>query len=275
MMREIVTKPLEFVLMITMHMAVTGQADQAEVTGILGQNVTLQFRFNQTIITKTSHFAVYKTGPKKMAEWFPQKGCSTGFSIYLDNSSALYQITNLTHGHTGTYWATLFTKSGPARRSSSVRLLVLEENRPDTISHVEENRQTTKHTPRTSHLPFSGPVIAIFVVSLVVVFAAVFPCLFWCCVRTRGTKDGAIFRADVNADGNSQPSTQAPPEPTFVYSLLDFPKRLPTPLKDKPTLTARRRDGVGAGAKAQARTTEKKTIAGKQLRDLLKNKTIL
>ncbi|XP_061739370.1 uncharacterized protein LOC133540619 isoform X3 [Nerophis ophidion] len=223
MMREIVTKPLEFVLMITMHMAVTGQADQAEVTGILGQNVTLQFRFNQTIITKTSHFAVYKTGPKKMAEWFPQKGCSTGFSIYLDNSSALYQITNLTHGHTGTYWATLFTKSGPARRSSSVRLLVLEENRPDTR-----------------------------------------------------TKDGAIFRADVNADGNSQPSTQAPPEPTFVYSLLDFPKRLPTPLKDKPTLTAaRRRDGVGAGAKAQARTTEKKTIAGKQLRDLLKNKTIL
>nr|XP_061831966.1 uncharacterized protein LOC133616563 [Nerophis lumbriciformis] len=237
MVREIVTKPLEFVLMITMHMVVTGPG-QAEVTGILGQNVTLQFRFNQTIITKRSHFAVYTTGPKKMAEWFPQKGCSTCFGLYLDNSSARYQITNLTHGHTGTYWATLFTKSGLARPSSSVHLLVLEEDSHDTISHVEENRGTTKHTPRTSHLPFSDPVIAIPVVSLVVLLAAVLPCLFWCCVRTRGTKVGAFFRADVNADGNSQPSTQAPPaapEPTFVYSVLDFPKRLPTPLKDKPT----------------------------------------
>ncbi|XP_061883505.1 uncharacterized protein LOC133634871 [Entelurus aequoreus] len=225
---------------------------QAEVTGILGQNVTLQFRFNQTIISKRSHFAVYTTGPKKMAEWLPQKGCSTCLGLYLDNSSAHYQITNLTHGHSGTYWATLFTKSGPARQSSSVHLLVLEENSHDTtcivfssvtcsfmaVSRVEGNRRITKHTPGTSHLPFSGPVIAILVVSLVVLLAAVLPFLFWCCVRTRGTKVGAFFRTDVNADGNSQPSTQAPPtapEPTFVYSVLDFPKRLPTPLKDKPT----------------------------------------
>ncbi|XP_054646913.1 uncharacterized protein LOC129189333 isoform X1 [Dunckerocampus dactyliophorus] len=228
MVEEIVTKRLGLVLMITTHMVISGPG-QAEVTGIVSHNVTLQFTFNDAITAK-SHFAVYTTGPQKMAECSPRKGCSTGkrgFDLYFDNSSVLCQITNLTQGHTGTYWATLFTEGGQTRPSPSVHLIVQEENSHDTNSHEQENSTTTKYQPRESSPLFFGPIFAVLVVSLVVLLAATLPCFFWRCVRAR----------DCSAEENSQPATQVPPavpEPTFVYSVMDFPMRQATHLKEKP-----------------------------------------
>ncbi|XP_054646917.1 uncharacterized protein LOC129189333 isoform X2 [Dunckerocampus dactyliophorus] len=201
MVEEIVTKRLGLVLMITTHMVISGPG-QAEVTGIVSHNVTLQFTFNDAITAK-SHFAVYTTGPQKMAECSPRKG------------------------HTGTYWATLFTEGGQTRPSPSVHLIVQEENSHDTNSHEQENSTTTKYQPRESSPLFFGPIFAVLVVSLVVLLAATLPCFFWRCVRAR----------DCSAEENSQPATQVPPavpEPTFVYSVMDFPMRQATHLKEKP-----------------------------------------
>ncbi|XP_057697820.1 uncharacterized protein LOC130919270 isoform X2 [Corythoichthys intestinalis] len=115
------------VLMISTHSVITGQS-RAKITGILGDDITLQFTFN-TSVSNSSHFAIYLEGNKK-AEYCPSKGCSRehGFHIYSENSHVFCLITNLTQGHSGTYWATLFPEGTPTQRSSRVHLIIQEKS---------------------------------------------------------------------------------------------------------------------------------------------------
>nr|XP_057928947.1 uncharacterized protein LOC131129409 [Doryrhamphus excisus] len=231
MLEENVTKRFGLVLMITTQMVISGWG-QVEVKGVVSRNVTLRFVLNDSVTTK-SHFAVYTTGSQKMAECFPRKGCfpgKPGFDLYVGNFSVLCRITNVTQGHAGIYWVTLFTERGRTRRSPSVHLVVREEDGHDTNSHKQENSTTTKSVLQERPGPFLGPIIAVIVVSLVVLLAATLACFLWHRIQAR----------DRSAEGNSQPSPQVPPavpETTFVYSVLDFPMRQATPDKDEPKRT--------------------------------------
>lgn len=101
---------------------------RAEVTGLLSNNITLQFPFNVSI-SNNSHFAVY-IDSKKIAEY--RQGDRTGvFDVYSKNTTVFYHITNLNLNDSGYYWASLF-KEGYAEESDKVQLIVREENRSST-----------------------------------------------------------------------------------------------------------------------------------------------
>ncbi|XP_057697818.1 uncharacterized protein LOC130919270 isoform X1 [Corythoichthys intestinalis] len=170
------------VLMISTHSVITGQS-RAKITGILGDDITLQFTFN-TSVSNSSHFAIYLEGNKK-AEYCPSKGCSRehGFHIYSENSHVFCLITNLTQGHSGTYWATLFPEGTPTQRSSRVHLIIQEKSN-NTVSGAQENKNTTKNQSSI----FTTVIIAVIVVLLVVLLAGTLTWFFRCCVRAGGSK---------------------------------------------------------------------------------------
>lgn len=94
----------------------------AQVIGIFGSNITLQFTFNVSI-NDNSQIGIYITGEKKIDDFKSGKG---SFVIYPQNNSVFYHITNLTQNHTNTYWASLF--GGNLRKSNEVKLTVEERN---------------------------------------------------------------------------------------------------------------------------------------------------
>ncbi|XP_061154064.1 uncharacterized protein LOC133167337 [Syngnathus typhle] len=223
-----VPKSLWFVLTIATHLIING-CSRAQVTGLLGHDVTLRFTFN-TNITNSSHFAVYLVGQKK-AEYCPWKGCAKkhGFDIYSENSFVFFQIINLTEEHNGTYSATLFPQSGPPEESNKVHLIVQEKSNK-TVPHEQEHRKPTEYQPSI----FSTTTITVLVVLPVISLAATLAWFFRCYVRARVNK----------ADENSSPSTQVATVSTnnmlqaeFAYSVLDFPKKEFTVLTDEPNNT--------------------------------------
>ncbi|KAG7230670.1 hypothetical protein INR49_025387 [Caranx melampygus] len=143
---KIVTKSVGLVLIATAHMILNGLS-HAEVTGILGSNITLYFKFNDTVLRHNSHFAVYTTGEKKIAYCSKENVCSGGafYHIYPENMSVLYHITNLSRNHSQIYWISLFD-SGPAKESNRVKLIVQEENRTSTDKHQQPQQQNSNPT---------------------------------------------------------------------------------------------------------------------------------
>ncbi|XP_061538775.1 uncharacterized protein LOC133405840 [Phycodurus eques] len=224
-----VSKPHCLILMIASQLVVNG-CSRADVAGILGHNVILQFRFN-TSVTDRSHFAVYFLDNKK-AEHCPWEGCSRerGFEVYAKNSSIFCHITNLTQGHSGTYRGTLFHKNGPVEESNTVHLIIQEEKINNTVSHAQENRKTTKYPPKY----FSSAIIAVLVVLPVVLLATSLSWFFWCRVRVRGNKAQQNSPAATQVDSVASNNMQ---EGAFAYSVLDFPKREVTLLDSKPNDT--------------------------------------
>ncbi|XP_077391373.1 uncharacterized protein LOC144027587 [Festucalex cinctus] len=217
------------VLTIATHLIINSHSRRTQITGILGNDVALQFTLN-TSITNSSHFAVYlvQGTNKKMAEYCPWSGCSSqrGFHIYAENSSAFCQITNPTQAHSGTYKASLFSKSKPPEESNEVHLIIREETSNSNNSREHEYRKTTNYPPSI----FSSVTLTVLVVLPAVLLAAILPGFFWCCVQARAKK----------AQQNSSPSTQVVsvvsnnmPEADFTYSVLDFPKKDTTLLVNK------------------------------------------
>ncbi|XP_045905458.1 uncharacterized protein LOC123971007 [Micropterus dolomieu] len=228
MVDNIVTKPLGLVVIIAAHMVFNGPS-RAEVTGLLSNNITLQFPFNVSI-SNNSHFAVY-IDSKKIAEY--RQGDRTGvFDVYSKNTTVFYHITNLNLNDSGYYWASLF-KEGYAEESDKVQLIVREENRSSTVP-PELNNNTT---PENSERPSFSHIITVFVVSPVVLLAAIFPWLIWCLVRTQDKDQPPPQQTSNHTVQEIVEVSNNVPAPSVVYSVLDFPKRPSAVLEINPNDT--------------------------------------
>ncbi|XP_071342098.1 uncharacterized protein [Trachinotus anak] len=188
MVDNIGTKSAGLILIAAAHMIFKGSS-QAEVTGTLGSNVTLKFRFNGTVLHPDSHFAIYITGQRKIAELNNKVWSGEGVLDIYPKNTVLYHITNLRLNHSEIYWASLFV-SGFITESNKVQLIVQEENRSSTV-----------------------------------LLAATLLCLIWCLMRT---KDKQRQPQQENSNPTVQETVQEAnrvPPPSLVYSVLDFPKR--------------------------------------------------
>nr|XP_043899423.1 uncharacterized protein LOC122780499 isoform X1 [Solea senegalensis] len=233
MVDNLITKPLGLVLLATAHMVCNGPG-QAEVTGTLGSNVTLQFTFNDTVVSNHSYFAIYITGLKKIAEYNSKGGIGGGvFDIY-QNTSIRYHITRLKQNQSGIYWASLFLGSGLPKESNKVHLIVQSENRNNTDSPLPNN--TRKIEERGSPGVFSFHIVTVLVVLSVVLLAAVLPLFTWCLMRAKDTQQQQQPQQNSNITVQQETVEEATSvsPPSLVYSVLDFPRRSPTPLHVDP-----------------------------------------
>ncbi|XP_072245385.1 uncharacterized protein [Leuresthes tenuis] len=238
MVGNIVRKPLGFILIVTTHVIFNAaehsnsklqSPGQANVTGILGNNITLQFTFNVKI-PKNISLAVYKTGEKKISEYPQFRRC---FEVFSKNSTVFYHITNLSWNNSEVYWASLFN-SGAAIVSNKVQLIVQEEDRvpTDPIPTIP----TISPGSGSSKL-ISPDAVTILVVTPVMLLAAVLLFLICCLVKTKDQQEEEPQR-------NSNPTVQESiedsihvPRPSLVYSVLDFPKRPPAVVEFHPSET--------------------------------------
>ncbi|XP_047198743.1 uncharacterized protein LOC118120631 [Hippoglossus stenolepis] len=232
MVDNIVRRPIGLVLLATAHMVLNGPSQApVEFTGTLGSSFTFHFRFNDTVINENSHFAVYITGQKKIAE-HKYKGNLGVFTI-CQNTSVLYRIKKLKQNDSEMYWVSLFPESGPPRESNKVQLSVQDGNRSVTVSPRPINATTTEN-PGSSG-PFSS-YLAPVLVAPVVLLAAVLPLLIWCLVRTKEKQQQPQQNSNPTVQEAVAGSNTGPP-PSLIYSVLDFAKRPPAALGMKPNDT--------------------------------------
>ncbi|XP_056233707.1 uncharacterized protein LOC130170457 [Seriola aureovittata] len=226
MVDNIVTKAVGLVLITTAHMISNGSS-QAGVTGTLGSNITLQFRFNDTVLHRNSHFAVYVKGERKIYERKKAKACPGGcfLNIDLNNASVEYHITNLRLNHSDLYWVSLFD-SVPPIDSNKVQLIVKEENRSSTVPPLPTNITIIEDSGSSSFFSFHNVIV--LVVLPVVLLAAALPLLIWCLVITKEQQQPQQQNSNPTVQETSLESNRVPP-PSLVYSILDFPKR-PSPI---------------------------------------------
>ncbi|XP_034738354.1 uncharacterized protein LOC117950997 [Etheostoma cragini] len=216
MVDNIVSKPLRLVLIFTAHM-VFNDTSQAEVTRILGTNITLEFKFN-TSVTKV--ISVYKNH-NKIAGYSGGKISSNegNFDIYLKNTSVFFCIANLTLNHSGIYSASLFMDLEPAKESNNQeQLIVREENKSSTVLSKQNDITTSKDSGSLSY------IVTVLVVSPVVLLAAALPLLIWCLVRTNDKQPPSQQSSNPTVQETVEASYNVP-EPPLIYSVLDFPKR--------------------------------------------------
>ncbi|XP_044218654.1 uncharacterized protein LOC122989684 isoform X2 [Thunnus albacares] len=202
MVDNIVTKPLGIVLIVTAHMVFNGHSK--EVTGILGNNITLEFILNATI-TKNSHIAVYRSGPHKIAECRPDSYCSESheYDVYRGKVSVFCNISNLKRNHSDIYWASLFMDMNLPKESDKVKLSVREDNRSSTDSPMPTYSTIPEHRG-TSNL-FVFYIVTVLVVLCVVLLAAVLSWLIWCLVRTKDKQQTTATTTELlsHSTGNS------------------------------------------------------------------------
>lgn len=233
MVDNIVTKPLGIVLIVTAHMVFNGHSK--EVTGILGNNITLEFILNATI-TKNSHIAVYRSGPHKIVECPSDSYCSESheYDVSRGTVSVFCHISNLKRNHSDIYWASLFIDLNPPKESDKVKLSVREDNRSSTDSPMPTYSTIPEHRG-TSNL-FVFYIVTVLVVLCVVLLAAVLSWLIWCLVRTKDKQQQQRQSSYPTVQETVQASNIVP-APSVVYSILDFPKRPPAVLEMSPNDT--------------------------------------
>lgn len=222
MVDNIIPKSLGVVLIIA-HMGFI-DCSRPKFTGILGENITLQFTFNISI-TNRSLFSI-NTGighnnKSKVAQY--QQGESKSqdtIYTYPKNDHVICHITNLRKNHSGFYWASLF--EGPILIQSETVELTVDGNRISTVAPTQEDilMTTNSVSSHSSHI-----TMTVLVVSPVVLVAAALAWLIWSLVRTKDKKEQSPQQ-------NSNPTIQETVEASnpisaasVVYSVLDFPKR--------------------------------------------------
>ncbi|XP_069008989.1 uncharacterized protein [Embiotoca jacksoni] len=237
MVDNIIQKCLGFILIITVHMVLNGPS-YAEVTGILGNSITLQFIFNVSI-HNYHHLSIYITGETKIADYSSCKDC---FEVHPENASVFYRITNLSLNNSQTYWAILFLhnssrKMSTITTSNRVQLIVRVENKSTTVSPVPTTFTTTQGNG--NHSLLSNDIVTVLVVLPVLLLAAVLPALLCCLMKTKDKQlhpqplpqsSNATLQETVEASNNV-------PAPSLIYSVLDFPKRAPAVVEMNPSDT--------------------------------------
>ncbi|XP_028444147.1 uncharacterized protein LOC114562094 [Perca flavescens] len=231
MVDNIVSKSLGLVLIVTAHMVFNGTS-RAEVTGILGNSISLEFKFN---INVTGHLAFYTNHTGKIAEYLQGKISSSEGDFYVNpkNMSVFFHITNLKLNHSGIYWASMFMDSGPVIESNNrEQLIVREENRSSTVPPKLNDTTTKKGSGSPSQI-----VITVLVVSPVVLLAAALPLLIWCLVKTNDTQQPSSQQSSNPTVQETVDASYNVPAPPLVYSVLDFPKRPSAVLEINPSDT--------------------------------------
>ncbi|XP_008277614.1 uncharacterized protein LOC103355549 [Stegastes partitus] len=230
MVDNIVTKPLGFVLIVTAHMVFNGPS-HAAVIGSLGDNITLSFTF-PVKFKKDSVFGLYTTGEQKIID---NKNCRSCFDIFPGNSSVFYHITNLSRNHSKTYWVSVILKTTLIENSDNVSLIVREQSR-STATPVPTEFTTPEGSGSSSINSFH--IVSVLAVSPVVLLAAALPVLIYCFAKTRDKQQQQMPRHSSNPTVQEivEPSSNVP-APSLVYSVLDFPKRLPAPVEMNPSDT--------------------------------------
>ncbi|XP_005730323.1 uncharacterized protein LOC102209246 isoform X2 [Pundamilia nyererei] len=221
-----ITKPLGLVFIITAHM-VFNDPSHAQVIGIFGSNITLQFTFNVSI-NVNSQIGIYITGEKKIDDFKSWKG---SFVICPQNNSVFYHIINLTLNHTNTYWASLF--GGNLRKSNEVKLTVEERNISCTAP--PPSTKPTVFNESSNSLSINK-IIIIFAVLPVVLLATVLPWLICSLVRPKDKQQQQQERPQSSTPTvqESVASLSSVSAPSVIYSVLDFPKRPPTIVEINP-----------------------------------------
>lgn len=111
-------------------------SSHVDVTGILGDNVTLEFTFSPNITVKSnSHYAIYRhiSGHEKhKIEEYKSGKEEDIFDVYPKNNSVSWRIINLKVNDTGSYYVSLFHASVPPKESNKVKLSVQQVNRSST-----------------------------------------------------------------------------------------------------------------------------------------------
>lgn len=221
-----ITKPLGLVLIVTAHM-VFNDPSHAEVIGIFGSNITLQFTFNISI-TENSQIGIYTTGEKKIDDF---KSGKSSFDIYPQNNSVFYHITNLTLNHTNTYWASLF---GVIPIKSNEVKLIVEERNISSTAPLPSTKPTVHVNESSSSFPTSN-IIIIFAVLPVVLLATVLPWLICSLVRPKDKQQQQQSpQSSTPTVQESVASSSSVSAPSVIYSVLDFPKRPPTVVEINP-----------------------------------------
>ncbi|XP_029285090.1 uncharacterized protein LOC115006761 [Cottoperca gobio] len=226
MFDNVISKPLGLVLIVTAHMVFNGLS-QAEITGLPGTNVTLQFTFNVSV---PESFAVYTKNhttkyTQKVAGYSQGKSSSKeeNVKVYAKNMSVFFHITNLKLSQSGIYWASLFRDLGLPKESKMVELIVQDENRSSTVPPVPND--ITINEDSGSPSLFSSQFVTVLVVSLVVLLAAAFSLLIWCLVRSKDKQQPPPQQSSNPTVQKTDEASNNVPAPPLVYSFLDFPKR--------------------------------------------------
>ncbi|XP_015253374.1 PREDICTED: uncharacterized protein LOC107103345 [Cyprinodon variegatus] len=223
------TKPIGLVFIITAHMVLYGSS-HADVTAFIGQDISLHFSFNTTI-SKNSTFGIYKTQEKKISEYPRHK---EKFEIYPVNSSICFHIKNLSLDDASIYWATLFLDSFPAL-SNKVNLTVKEDDRSTTDPPVLCT--FTKTTTDGSSSFFSSRVVTVVALSPLLLFAALLLFMVICFAKPKAQTQDASRRTSNPTMQETVEVSVTTPEPSLVYSVLDFPKRPPSAMEIAPNDT--------------------------------------
>lgn len=229
MVDNIVTKLLALVLIAVAHM-VFNVHSQAEVPGILGDNITLSFKFNTTL-TKNSHFGVYKIqlDSTKIAE-FNNGSRGDVFKVYPRNSSVSWHISNLTLNDNGSYFVSLYSPPRPPKESNRVLLIIREGNKSSTVPTIQSDTSIPEQSGSSSL------IVTVFVVSPVVLLVAVLLSFICCLVRAKGKQETPQQNSTPTVQETVEASTNVPGS-SVVYSVLDFPKRPSAVLEMNPSDT--------------------------------------
>ncbi|KAK5606062.1 hypothetical protein CRENBAI_000925 [Crenichthys baileyi] len=197
----------------------------ADVRGVVGQNISLQFTFNSSI-RNDSRIAVYKCTDKeqKISEYPNYKNV---FEIYPENSSIRFHLINLSLNHTEIYWATLF-KNLKSKNSEKVQLTVQEENRSTSVPPVLSTFTKTANSGTSSF--FSSRVLTVIVVSPFLLLAALLSFLVICLVKAKDQTQERPQRASNPTIEETVEVSVNTAGPSLVYSVLDFSKRPPSAL---------------------------------------------
>ncbi|XP_007541167.1 uncharacterized protein LOC103129877 [Poecilia formosa] len=214
------TKPLGLVLIVTAHM-VFYDPSHADVIGIVGQNISLHFKFNKTITDK-SHIIVYKCPDKeiKISEYPYYKN---EFKIYPEDSSIHFHITNLSLNHSETYWAILVIDLITTLSKNKVKLIVQEDNLTTTVP--PETSTFTKTSSNGSSSFFSSQIVTVIVVSPFLLLAALLPFLVICLPKTKDQTQEGPQRSSTPTTQETVEVSVSTTDQSLVYSVLDFPKR--------------------------------------------------
>ncbi|XP_054906130.1 uncharacterized protein LOC129372694 isoform X2 [Poeciliopsis prolifica] len=222
MVENSLAKPLGLVLILTAHM-VFCDSSHADVTGIVGQNISLHFKFNTTITYK-SNFVVYKClGKEEKISEYPNY--KNEFEIYPENSSIQYHMANLNLNQSETYWA-ISVIDLKTTHSNKVKLIVREEN--PTTAVPPETSTFTKTTNNGSSSFSSSQIVTVIVVSPFLLLVALLPFLVICLPKPKDQPQERPQRFSTATTQDTVEVTISTTDHSLVYSVLDFPKRPPS-----------------------------------------------
>ncbi|KAK7901580.1 hypothetical protein WMY93_018349 [Mugilogobius chulae] len=220
-------------VVMAMALLSAGQRSTEVVTGILGSNITLTFKFNISRISLTD-IALYRdTGAEgNKSKIMEAKNNPGAFTIHTENATVLYHMINLTMKDSQTYYVGILVP--PVSESNRVQLLVIQENSttagkyrtsPSALLLAPLCPDDRDRSRGLSSPALTGAVLCPLLLLMLLLTAALLTA-HWCLRRTKET-NGQVQDSSIPTvhDRVVSTSVQGKPGSSLVYSVLDFPQR--------------------------------------------------